>query len=232
MRRLLLLPLILLAASCRGTPPPAIATLKEESKPARTRARAPGRFDFYVLSLSWSPGFCATPAGKKEDTQCGPMRSFAFVLHGLWPQYEEPGWPSDCPSSATVGNAIVEKMLPIMPSSKLVRHEWAKHGTCSGLTPRDYFEQSAEAFNKITIPEPYRAPLAQITVSPASVQSNFAAANPDFPADSFVVLCSGNGRFLQEVRACLTKDLDGRPCNREVQRSACRSREVIMRPVR
>jgi ribonuclease I len=46
-----------------------------------------GRFDFFVLSLSWSPQFCSTPAGRKSSMQCGGSRAYGFVLHGLWPQY-------------------------------------------------------------------------------------------------------------------------------------------------
>jgi hypothetical protein len=32
------------------------------------------------MSLSWSPGFCATGAGQDDPLQCGPERHFAFVL--------------------------------------------------------------------------------------------------------------------------------------------------------
>jgi ribonuclease T2 len=123
-------------------------------------------------------------------------------------------------------------MLPIMPSPHLVRHEWTKHGTCSGLAAKDYFEEAAEAYRSVKIPAVYRAPMKQITVDPGNIQREFAAANPAFPAGSFTVVCTNNGRFLQEVRACLTKDLEGRECNRDAARSACKSDAVIMRPVR
>jgi len=234
--------LLFLETGCRSAPTPVQTSAQSESSPAATLESRPkarkqrkrgesGKFDFYVMSLSWSPGFCATPAGRNDDTQCGPQRHFAFVLHGLWPQYEQRGWPQEC-GTEPVDNAIIESMLPIMPSPKLVRHEWSKHGTCSGLSSKEYFEEAAEAFHKVNIPAAYKAPLKQIMVDPDKVGRDFAAANPAFPEGSFVVMCTRNGRFLQEVRACLTKDLDGRPCNREVAREACRSREVIMRPVR
>lgn len=195
------------------------------------RRGSAGKFDFYVLSLSWSPGFCATPAGRHDDLQCGPGRQYAFVLHGLWPQYEGRGWPQNCSTDA-LDRATVERMLPIMPSPKLVEHEWRKHGTCSGLSSGDYFEEAEEAFRGLAIPPDYRSPTRQIMVNPAKMQRDFAAANPGFGPEGIVVVCSSNGRFLQEVRACLSKDLEGRRCNAEVLRSACDSREIIMRPVR
>jgi ribonuclease T2 len=65
------------------------------------RQNAPGQFDFYVLSLSWSPSFCAgateraaergSGGGAATAQQCGP-RPYSFVVHGLWPQYEK-GFP-------------------------------------------------------------------------------------------------------------------------------------------
>jgi len=222
---------VVLLSGCRES------TVPTETKPLaavtkKQKRTAPGKFDFYVMSLSWSPGFCATPAGRNDDTQCGPQRHFAFVLHGLWPQYEKRGWPHDCGGGERPDSAVVDAVLPIMPSPKLVNHEWSKHGTCSGLSPKEYFDEAGEAFRSVKIPAAYQAPIKQITVDPHKVQSDFAAANPAFPADGFVVTCTNNGRFLQEVRACLTKELAGRPCNREVLRSACKSKRVIMRPVR
>jgi ribonuclease T2 len=226
----------MMLAGCSRTPPAGPARKespapKPEERPApRNRVRnASARFDFYVLSLSWSPGFCATPSGKKDDLQCGPQRHYGFVLHGLWPQYEQRGWPQDC-STEPLDPTIVDRMLTIMPSPKLVRHEWTKHGTCSGLTSKEYFDEATQAFEGVTVPARYKAPLKQITVDPREMKRQFSAANPSYPADGFVVLCSG--RFLQEVRACVDKDLKGRPCNREVLRSACKAREIIMRPVR
>ena len=191
----------------------------------------PGTFDFYVMSLSWSPGFCASPAGRNDNIQCGGSRQFAFVLHGLWPQFEPKGWPQDC-SAEGVDDSIVKGMLDIMPSPRLVQHEWGKHGTCSGLSAKDYFEEAREAFAAVKIPEKYKAPSRQIMIDPDQMRADFAGANPKFGDRGFAVLCSGNGRFLQEVRACLTKDLEGRACNKEVINSACRSNEVIMQPLR
>ncbi len=209
-----------LLGSCGSAPLPEAAP----AKPARP-------FDFYVLALSWSPGFCATQAGRNEPLQCGPERRFAFVLHGLWPQFEKGGWPEDC-STAKVSGELVDHMLPIMPSPSLVRHEREKHGTCSGIPPAEYFDEAAQAYAGIRIPAQYQAQQRQISVDPEQLRQEFAQANPGIGAGGFVVLCSGNGRYLQEVRACLRTDLKGRACNREVQRDTCRSRQVVMRPLR
>ena len=52
-------------------------------------------FDFYVLALSWSPGYCASEGSNADENQCNSPRRYEFVVHGLWPQFEK-GFPSDC----------------------------------------------------------------------------------------------------------------------------------------
>src|SRR6266516_2781661 len=104
------------------------------------RQNAPGQFDFYVLSLSWSPSFCAGAAERGStaaaaNAQCGP-RPYSFVVHGLWPQYEK-GFPEYCQLPAPrLDRAVVSSMLDLMPAPRLIFNEWDRHGTCSGLSRR------------------------------------------------------------------------------------------------
>ena len=62
------------------------------------RQNEPGKFDYYVLALSWSPSYCEAARerapDRAPDRQCGG-RPYSFVVHGLWPQYEQ-GFPSYC----------------------------------------------------------------------------------------------------------------------------------------
>ena len=52
-------------------------------------------FDYYVLSLSWSPSWCQLTGLKRGAEQCDATRDLKWILHGLWPQYEN-GWPKFC----------------------------------------------------------------------------------------------------------------------------------------
>ena len=187
----------------------------------------PGAFDFYVLSLSWSPTYCLDNSAI-APIQCGG-RPFAFVVHGLWPQYER-GYPSDCATDqAGVSRRDVDAMLDLMPSRGLIRHEWQTHGSCSGLDQADYFALIRSARARITIPEPYVDVTAQLTVSPAAVEEAFLGANPGLSKSGIAVLC--DKKRLKEVRICMTKDLAFRPCP-DVDRNACRQASVVMPPVR
>ncbi len=203
----------------------AAALLLPASAQNRERRGEPGRFDSYLLSLSWSPAYCATQGGAWNDAQCAPGRRFAFVLHGLWPQYDNGRWPQFCSEEPGLRNA--QSMLDIMPSLSLIRHEWQKHGTCTGLGAEAYFALARKAFESIRIPARFQAPKEYLVVSPAEVAREFQAANPGVTAESLSVQCSSNS--LSEVRICLDQNL--RPVACEGQRS-CRAPEVRMPPVR
>ncbi len=156
-------------------------------------------------------------------------RPFAFVVHGLWPQYER-GYPSDCPTDQDrVPRGTVDRMLDLMPSPSLIRHEWRKHGTCSGLDQRDYFSLVRKARSRVVIPPPFVAVEDEQRVSPFAVEEAFRRSNPQLPRDGIAVLC--DHRRLKEVRICMTRDLAFRSCP-EVDRGQCRRPSIVMPPVR
>lgn len=183
-----------------------------------------GDFDFYVLSLSWSPSYCAS-AVRPDPTQCGVSKRYGFVVHGLWPQYER-GFPSDCRVTGRFPTrAQVDDLLDIMPSPGLIRHEWKKHGTCSGLDPRSYFDTIRAAAEKVKTPPDFDGSGGERDVSPAEIERAFIDANPGMKPAGVAVQCRSGD--LQEVRICLTRDLAFRPCA-EVDRRACRASSVAM----
>jgi ribonuclease T2 len=191
---------------------------------AQERGR-PGEFDLYVLSLSWSPTYCLTDGARRGDQrQCDTARPRAFVLHGLWPQYER-GWPEFCwgDRAQRVADGTVVRMLDIMPSPGLVQHQWRKHGTCSGLVPQAYFDTARRAFESITVPERYRTAIGLGRVDVDEVERDFVAANPGLTRDMIAVTCQDG--MLDEVRICLSRTLQPRRCA-EVNARACRARSV------
>src|SRR3569833_1757865 len=109
-----------------------LASFAGDAKAQDKRQNAPGAFDFYVLSLSWSPSFCEEAAergrsGGRSNIQC-EGRPFSFVVHGLWPQYEN-GFPEYCQRpSPRLNRNIVSSMLDLMPATGLIFNEWDKHG--------------------------------------------------------------------------------------------------------
>jgi ribonuclease T2 len=197
------------------------------------RQGEPGQFDYYLLVLSWSPSFCADsaerdPARSARNPQCGP-RPFSFVVHGLWPQYER-GFPEFCQVPAPrLNRNIVSAMLDLMPAPNLIFHEWDRHGTCSGLSPNAYFETIRKARAVVKIPPQYIDLPSALTVAPAEVEEAFVKANPGLKPESISISCGS--RRLDEVRICMSRDLQFRGCE-EIARRSCRRDKLIMPPVR
>jgi ribonuclease T2 len=188
----------------------------------------PGRFDYYLLALSWSPQHCATN-GDSSPRQCSGNRRYGFIVHGLWPQYEKGGYPAFCQANAGPSRDVVNGIIDIMPSEGLIRHQWNKHGACSGLPPSRYFDITAQAFRDIVMPEFYMRPTGTLSRSVQQVKAEFTATNPRIPPTAIAVTCAG--QYLQEVRICLEKSLQPRACAPDAARSNCRG-NFIVRPIR
>lgn len=189
-------------------------------RPGRA-ATAPGQFDFYVLSLSWSPGFCATGGDSKAPDQCAPGSGLGFVVHGLWPQNTH-GFPSDCgPAGRVPSRQALDTVRGLYPDEGLARYEWRKHGTCTGQSPTDYFADVRRAREAVTIPQPLTAPQGDQRWAPLDVARAFSAANPGLRTDAMAVTCRQG--LLEEVRLCLSRDLRSYVGCPEVARGACRN---------
>jgi ribonuclease T2 len=194
------------------------------------RQNQPGQFDFFVLALSWSPSYCEASAekGRMPKEQCGG-RPYSVVVHGLWPQ-DERGFPEYCQNPAPrLDRNIVSSMLDLMPAPRLIFHEWDRHGVCSGLGPRGYFDAVRKARAQVKIPEQFIELSEPLTVTPDEVEEAFVEANPGLSRNGIAVTC--DSRRLHEVRVCLSKDLRFRDCE-ETNRRACRRERLVMPPMR
>lgn len=204
-----------------------------QDRPAQDRRQnAPGQFDFYVLALSWSPSYCEAAheraPDRVPDQQCAG-RPFAFVVHGLWPQYEQ-GFPAYCQVPAPrLDRNIVSGALDLMPSPRLIFHEWDRHGTCSGLSQHAYFEAVRKARAVVKVPLEFTGLDKPITVKPDDVAEAFVKANAGLSRAAFAVTC--DSKHLSEVRVCLNKDFSFRDCA-EVARRACKRDAISMPAVR
>lgn len=208
---------------------------------AVAQRREPGVFDYYALALSWSPTYCADTGDRRNDPQCSPNgapkgRPYAFVLHGLWPQYDRGRWPEDCRSSdrGWVPGPVADGMLDIMPSKRLVFHQYRKHGTCSGLGVDGYFKLARQLYEKVKIPPRFQHVTDQrMMVGVAELAGEFLAANPGLKPDMLVVQCGGAGNRLKEVRICFAKSGEFRACGRnENQRRLCSAERMYVPPIR
>lgn len=183
---------------------------------ARADGEPAGDFDYYVLSLSWSPTWCALEGNARKSPQCAEEADFGWVLHGLWPQYEQ-GWPQYCRTPhRDPSRAQTRDMADIMGTPGLAWHQWKKHGRCSGLTPEDYFALSRAAYEAVNRPPVFRKLDRDIRLPAKIIEEAFLKANPEWQPDMLTITCK-SGR-IQEARLCLSRDLNPVPCGQDVVR--------------
>jgi len=203
-----------------------IASARHRGEPS---AGTPGDFAYYLLSLSWSPAYCVSSPAAAE---CNGPRRFGFIVHGLWPQYEQ-GWPEHCDARRAVPDDVVRGIADLMPARGLVYHEWSTHGTCSGLAPAEFFALVRRAHADIVIPPLLSSPAQALELAPAAVAAAFLRANPRLQPRSVVVTCTGqDAPRLKEVHICLDRDLTPRDCSPGAMRGACKAPQVIIPPIR
>ncbi len=186
-------------------------------------------FDFYVLSLSWSPEFCDS---HPRERQCG--RGYGLVLHGVWPQYQS-GYPQSCRKTRMPAR-LAREFADLYPSEKLVFHEWKKHGTCSELTPRAYLQFSQKLKQGFIEPTALKNLTKPLRTTATQLKQQIVSTNPYLNSEAIAFSCAGSGRFLQEIYVCLDKSGTGPvECSTELQRRSrrsCGQADFLIRNVR
>lgn len=196
---------------------------------ARAAGERAGDFDYYVMALGWSSNWCATEGDARRDAQCDPGRGLTFTLHGLWPQFET-GWPSYCHTTARdPSRRESAAMADIMGGAGLAWYQWKKHGRCAGLSAQDYYATMRKAYGRVTIPPVFRQLNRDVTLPASVVEDAFIEANPTMKRDQITITCQSG--MIQEVRICLTKDLEPRRCGADTIRD-CKLKDAVMEAVR
>lgn len=219
MKKIFLSMLLLSLVAC-NTPAPTI-TEPTSVHPRASNALLPTGahgFDYYLLNLSWSPEFCYSHANAPE---CG--RHAAFVLHGLWPQNTDGSYPQHCGDAP--GPSQPSQYSDIYPDAGLLEHEWRTHGTCSGLSPDDFFTTARTAFQSFNVPPKLANLNSQISLPPDQILSLVRESNPSIPPESLVLSCGNN--YLTAVEVCLDKQLHPIACGPV---RSCRARTVRIPP--
>lgn len=184
-----------------------------KSKDHHLPANQSGKFDYYVMSLSWSPTFCES---HQTNPQCD--KHPGFVLHGLWPQFQSGGYPQHCSTRETLTEESRALGVTVFPTEQLMVHEWQTHGTCNGTSAIDYLRTAQSAHDSIKVPPQLEPGGNKKAMTAQQIAKLVRDANPAVTARSLAIVC-GN-KELAEVRICLAKhDLKPIPCGNKVSSS-------------
>jgi ribonuclease T2 len=181
----------------------------------------PGNFDSYVLEQSWQPEFCHGQhyPGCSHPAP-GAYMAHHLTLHGLWPQYSAARsgstYPFNC-SSTKFDPAALDKvpggraaLIEYWPNVKSATtdwtayqgfwtHEWGKHGTCTGLSQRDYMTAALDQLQKLGTPAVITDSIGKAPVPKAKIQAAYGGAKR-------VSLSCGGGQYLSQVATCWALD--------------------------
>lgn len=198
-------------------------------QPALAEGERAGDFDYYVLALSWSANWCALEGDDRDDPQCDVGRGLTWVVHGLWPQYED-GWPSYCRTvERDPSRGETAAMADVFGGAGSAFYQWKKHGRCAGLSSRDYYGTARAALDSIALPPVFDALRRDVKLPALVVEEAFLEANPGMMRDQITITCTDG--MIQEARICLTKDLEPRRCGEDTIRD-CRMQDAVMEAVR
>jgi len=196
----------------------------------------PGKFDFYLMSFTIAPSFCALSARYAEKQECraatdAAYRAMPLTVHGLWPNRERVSvnlQPQYCagPPLGRLSPALREKLAHWMPgvADGLDRYEWRRHGACSCLTPEAYFsaavrlaEQADSTIGAVLRDSGmlgHEVKVGDLLAAVAAKDASLAAAmvvSCRFPREDG----SGPSRaYVQEIRLVLSKDFTPEPAER------------------
>lgn len=181
--------------------------LAKPAAPASKPASEPRRItpvSGYTLAMSWSPEYCRLRKDNARDkSQCGgDDGSFGFILHGLWPDAQGASYPQWCRATKALPPAVVKRNFCMMPSTRLMAKEWAKHGTCMTRRPETYFRVSKIMFDAVEFPNMDR--LSRKPLTARALRDAFAAENEGLGPEMIRLKVNGRG-WLEEVRLCLGK---------------------------
>ena len=174
--------------------------------------------DYFRLSLSWSPTFCASKKQSEKYFQC--QQSFGLIVHGLWPNTKNAtnirSHPRNCRNDQQIPLDIIDKYFCLMPSEILMQAEWEKHGTCYWSNARDYFEQIQRLYSNINQPNNLENILQNQTISKRLrrewIKQSFLQLNPRLPANAIDIRMINRARKLREIAFCYNSQFNYTDC--------------------
>jgi ribonuclease T2 len=198
--------------------------------PLAAEGERAGDFDYFVLSLSWSPNWCAIEGDARRSPQCDAGTNHGWILHGLWPQFER-GYPSYCKTAERApSRRVTAQMADIMGTAGLAWHQWKKHGTCTPFSAETYYAVSRRAYGTVKRPDVFRRLDKPVRLPASVIEEAFLKDNPDLQGDMITITCKSG--HIQEARICLTKeDLSPRRCGPDVLPD-CTANSALFTPLR
>lgn len=189
-----------------------VLVLDREPRPADVTSASSSS----LLVVTWAPSLCKVEPSN-SGCRSGHVGSLGqtFVLHGLWPQPSTEQYcdvPKRTPDRdrkpVPLPADLQASLKSLMSDSALMTtHEWYAHGTCSGVTPPEYFGIAAALAQQAgELLDPIFQKTAGQRVSSRSVRERVDAQFGAGTGKRVGLTCrdaAGAGSIMYEVRLSL-----------------------------
>lgn len=197
-------------------------------------------FQYWVYSVTWQPSFCVL---KPETAGCDSPPE-KFLTHGIWPYRNgtsektnrhpafcntAPGCEQGKECEVSAGNLEqiahkpeIAEWVTTNPEA-MFKHEWKKHGTCSGKAEQDYFDHIFTLRSVVQYDQEKFAPWVGSSVM-------FDELKKAFPANaSYRCFVKNEKQYLHEVFYRITPN--GEPYEEDAALQigvACKAQETFI----
>lgn len=205
------------------------------------------KFDIALLSVQWAPGVCTKPDNDNKFKPCKVKYEDEFTIHGMWPNYFDNSYPSNCCFEQYLNKANLDsitsqlkkywKSLYDNDSWGFWIHEWKKHGTCAKFSALkgqfNYFNTTLNLFKQMPIGDWLATAGIKPSNTGVALESVREAIRKGFKGRPQLA-CSGSTSglpILTEIRFCFDPETLG-PLDCPAETNSCRSKtgKVIIVP--
>ncbi len=188
-----------------------LAVMDRRPRPAEVTSS-----DSSLLVVTWAPTLCKVEPSN-SGCRSGHVKSLGrtFMLHGLWPQPSTEQYcdvpkrtPDPYRNPVPLPDDLKASLKAMMSDSTIMTtHEWYAHGTCSGVTPPEYFAiATALAREANQVLNPLFGQAVGGRVSSRAVRAAFDAKLGSASGSRVSLSCrdaGGGGSLVYEVRMSL-----------------------------
>ncbi|XP_064402855.1 ribonuclease Oy-like [Halichondria panicea] len=179
-------------------------------------------YDHYVFTQVYPAGSCYSYFLQGKGYECNfPSNASTWTIHGLWPTEGDTRGPNFCDTEATFNPNTIMPLVPQLVSKwtnilnhtgffDFWKHEYLKHGTCSGLSEYNFFSKVLDIYNQL-------APLGNVFQNAGVVPDNKRGYSVDKLGTALsaqfgvspVLQCTtskGGVQILDQIELCLSMD--------------------------
>jgi ribonuclease T2 len=185
-----------------------------------SEAQGPTKDFMFLFVQGWPGTIC-------KDWGCQNLPSTThpgagFLIHGLWAQYYDHGWPQNCDPSNVFSESEVSDLLPDMnvrwPSimgemdgDDFWTHEWSRHGTCATSvfpTQHDFFSATLSLRDKYDV----EGILSASGITPGGTYNTRDVSDAVVATTGYAPAITCKNSDLWEIWICLDKSLSPVEC--------------------